>query len=343
MTDDPRARIAEIRRRLHAGALGGLGSDLRWLADEAERLADERDRVTGELAELTEAKYHGAYVDCGHGIQTVNMAAFGRKISEKRQALAERDACLAETNRARDAEQAALHRVAELENVITWDTTCAGCARLLDSCYGETVRAERAETALRLVQAVTAPRRDLSSPQEYFDAWEDALAAVRDAAVVEADDDAGEEPPRLQTAEATLWTARHTADYWHRAMRAAPGQQAAAHACAMILAALAGTTDPAELGLDPMELTREELEEQLDDGGRELYKAQDLLAFIREMCDSVDRDGSEVTTERVRTWLGYTGCGGVLTLPPEAVAALATMSGDAPDKAVSSGDAGGQP
>jgi len=57
------------------------------------------------------------------------------------------------------------------------------------------------------------------------------------------------------------------------------------------------------------------------------------------MCDSADRDGSEVTTERVRTWLAYTGCGGVLVLPEEVVASLATMSGDSPDKAVASRDA----
>jgi hypothetical protein len=86
------------------------------------------------------------------------------------------------------------------------------------------------------------------------------------------------------------------------------------------------------------DLTREELQDLADEQGRDLYRAQDLIAFVREMCDAADADGSEVTTARVRTWLAYTGCGGVLALPPEAVAALATMSGETPDKAVSSSD-----
>lgn len=89
------------------------------------------------------------------------------------------------------------------------------------------------------------------------------------------------------------------------------------------------------------ELTRDELQDLVDEQGADLYKARDLIAFVREMCDSADRDGSPVTTERVRTWLAYTGCGGVLTLPPDAVAALATMSGERPDKAATSSDAPG--
>lgn len=181
MSDSPRARIDRIRERLHAGSLLGLGPELRWLADEAERLVDEVDRVTGELGELTEAQYHGAYVDCGHGIRTVTMAAFGRKISEKRDAIGQRAEAVAEANRAREAEQAALHRVAELENVITWDTTCGGCAKLLDSSYAETVRAETAEATLQRVQAVAVPAKDARMAEDYYDGWGDALAAVRDA------------------------------------------------------------------------------------------------------------------------------------------------------------------
>lgn len=38
--------------------------------------------------------------------------------------------------------------VLEYRNTITWETTCKGCAKLLDSCYAETVRAETAEKAL---------------------------------------------------------------------------------------------------------------------------------------------------------------------------------------------------
>jgi hypothetical protein len=43
-------------------------------------------------------------------------------------------------------------RVAELENAITWETTCLNCARILDSCYTETVRAEKAEAAVQRVR-----------------------------------------------------------------------------------------------------------------------------------------------------------------------------------------------
>lgn len=63
------------------------------------------------------------------------------------------------------------------------------------------------------------------------------------------------------------------------------------------------------------ELTRDELEDLVEDLGQDAYRAQDLLAYIGEMCDAADRDGSLVTTERVRTWLRYTGCGGMLVLP----------------------------
>jgi hypothetical protein len=79
-----------------------------------------------------------------------------------------------------------------------------------------------------------------------------------------------------------------------------------------------------DLGSSGAELTREELQTLVDDQGRELYQAQDLIAFVREMCDAADRDGSPVTTKRVRSWLAYTGCAGALVLPEEVVASLAT-------------------
>ena len=60
-----------------------------------------------------------------------------------------------------DAEQAELRaRVADYENRITWHTTCASCARILDSSIRETERAVRAETALaeaRQLHAKTCP------------------------------------------------------------------------------------------------------------------------------------------------------------------------------------------
>jgi hypothetical protein len=37
---------------------------------------------------------------------------------------------------------------AEYENAVNWMTECTSCARLLDSCYAETIRAEQAEAKL---------------------------------------------------------------------------------------------------------------------------------------------------------------------------------------------------
>lgn len=87
------------------------------------------------------------------------------------------------------------------------------------------------------------------------------------------------------------------------------------------------------------ELTRGELQDLVDSMGIDLYHTSDKLDFIREMCDMHDASGRPVTTTDVRGWLGYTGCGGVLVLPDETVARLATMSADSADKAVASGDA----
>lgn len=42
--------------------------------------------------------------------------------------------------------------LAEYENAITWGTSCLSCARILDSAYAETVRAERAEAKLSRIR-----------------------------------------------------------------------------------------------------------------------------------------------------------------------------------------------
>ncbi len=86
------------------------------------------------------------------------------------------------------------------------------------------------------------------------------------------------------------------------------------------------------------DLTREELQDLVDEQGTDLYQARDVLAFVAEMCDLNDASGRPVTTTDVRGWLRYTGCGGVLVLPDEVVAALATMCGEPPDKAATSSD-----
>lgn len=49
-----------------------------------------------------------------------------------------------------------LAHLADYENRITWETNCGEHARLLDSCYAETVRAEKAEAELRRVSALHA-------------------------------------------------------------------------------------------------------------------------------------------------------------------------------------------
>lgn len=42
---------------------------------------------------------------------------------------------------------------------------------------------------------------------------------------------------------------------------------------------------------------------------RELYQAQDALAFVRECCDIADRNSTPVTTALVREWLEGAKCG----------------------------------
>lgn len=59
-------------------------------------------------------------------------------------------------------------------------------------------------------------------------------------------------------------------------------------------------------------LTPEEAREEVERLARELYLAQDGLAFVREMCDVADREGIEVTTAAVRGWLTGPKCARVL-------------------------------
>lgn len=137
-------------------------------------------RPTAEQEEIAELKAQLAdMVDAK--ASSYSMTMFAKIVAQKHQALAERKACLAETNRAREAEQAALRRVAELENVITWDTTCGNCAKLLDASYTETVRAEKAEALVQRVREVTPPKPAAGWQATYYDGWGDALAAVTDA------------------------------------------------------------------------------------------------------------------------------------------------------------------
>jgi len=47
-------------------------------------------------------------------------------------------------------------KIAEIDHIINWHTTCASCARALDSSYAETMRAETAEAALKRVHALAS-------------------------------------------------------------------------------------------------------------------------------------------------------------------------------------------
>jgi hypothetical protein len=62
-------------------------------------------------------------------------------------------------------ESDALKRLLELENALTWETTCLSCAEVLDSSIKETERAEKAEAVLQRVreQAVVWAAADTGS------------------------------------------------------------------------------------------------------------------------------------------------------------------------------------
>ena len=62
-------------------------------------------------------------------------------------------ACFAEIARWRERAEAAEARLAELENAVTWNTSCTSCARTLDGSVAEHERAERAEAKLAGVSA----------------------------------------------------------------------------------------------------------------------------------------------------------------------------------------------
>lgn len=83
-----------------------------------ERLAAKDDaeiaRLAGELAELLDGKRHRAFVHCDQGVPHVSMAAFGRKISEKRNAIAQRAEAV-DHARALEAAIARVRRIIERE------------------------------------------------------------------------------------------------------------------------------------------------------------------------------------------------------------------------------------
>lgn len=66
-------------------------------------------------------------------------------------------------------------RLAELESAIDWQTSCTSCARLLDSGYAETVRAETAERALAAHKAALLEALGMSPTRD----WDDIVNAAR--------------------------------------------------------------------------------------------------------------------------------------------------------------------
>lgn len=119
------------------------------------------------------------------------------------------------------------------------------------------------------------------------------------------------------------WCSPHgvAADYAKRGLDALDGVDPLDETEAEIDAAMA-VGEPVEL-VDLPDLTAEDAVEAMQDMATDLYRAEDRLAFVREMCDLADREQRQVTTEQVRAWTQYTGCGGVLQLTDQQAETLA--------------------
>lgn len=68
-----------------------------------------------------------------------------------------------------------LDALTDYENRITWNTTCASCARVLDSSVHETERAEKAEAALERVRAKAAEWATLAPADDWGDTPHDTV------------------------------------------------------------------------------------------------------------------------------------------------------------------------
>ncbi|MET7933461.1 hypothetical protein [Streptomyces sp. NPDC005322] len=84
------------------------------------------------------------------------------------------------------------------------------------------------------------------------------------------------------------------------------------------------------------ELTADEARALVDELGRDLYRAQDALAFVREMCVIADRHHAAITTADVRTWLKGPRCGRQLLAEAQQDTGLDSRT-DSPDSTVDTG------
>lgn len=244
--------------------------------------------------------------------------------------------------------QTAEMQLAELNNAITWETTCLKCSRLLSRSYDDYCRAE----ALTEVVLAVANELTQSGVHDAAGRLSDALDRYQETASAAPEFPLPIRPDGTHYYVSTgcgctgdrLMPDGRTGHQYCQGMTGLQGAKRGGQAkccgapcqcpchqddrCStcgtrvepygMVLhfrAEHATAEDLAESSIDDPEPTREELQALVDDQGLDLYRAQDLIAFVREMCDAADADGSPVTTERVRGWLGYTGCGGVLVLP----------------------------
>jgi len=80
-------------------------------------------------------------------------------------------------------------RVAEYEAALGWETTCLGCSRATTAAYGETVRAEQAEAAVRRVRDLAADMRTWCSPHGIAIHYAERVEAALDTPPEPADTD----------------------------------------------------------------------------------------------------------------------------------------------------------
>lgn len=207
MTDQPEAWRTDPRERLLAAidntwAYGTLGATPEDLVDDYARRAVERYEAAHgpvDAAAATTGDTPAAeFKPTAAGLKSDAANASGRELSDnqlrEQYAAAIREWVSAEHADVHNASGAILAvrdrrleqltaKVADYENRINWHTTCGSCARVLDSAYRDTARADQAERESRESQwrAGDAERRVRCQRQRAEQA-EATLARVADLA-----------------------------------------------------------------------------------------------------------------------------------------------------------------